>query len=252
MKPKLILCLALVLSGGFISSGADDTNAIASKPSEPYRSFVRILDENGEKLGCSFTIEYRGYAVTGKESKAGPFYIRNTKIKADLDADSVPSLMSKLRDYLDGFLVVPDVKNPKIIHIIEKVLADDRNYVLNKKISVNYSGLLGGAIIPDMPSNGSATLVGGLLPAVAEKVGDIRGGCENSGGGGGGGGCPWDFDTQINVNATNETVRSIFTDCLPTANYNPVMWVAVTSKRNDEHNEMVQCVLVGFYGPKKP
>jgi|SRR5665213_416104 len=252
MKPKLILYLALVLSGGYISSRADETNAIASKPSEPYRSFMRILDENGENLGCSFTIEYRGYAVTGKESKADPFYTQYTKVRADLDADSIPSLVSKLRDYLDGFMVVPDAKNPKIIHIIENVLADDKNYALNKKISVHYSGLLGGTNIPVMPINGYATLVGGLLPAVAEKVGDIRGGSETSGGGGFGGGSPWDSVTQINVNATNETVRSIFTDCLPTTNYNPVMWVAVTSKRNDEHNEMVQCVLVHFFGPKKP
>ena len=252
MNPKLLLGLALVLSGGFISSGADDTNAIASKPSEPYRSFVRILDENGEKLGCSFTIEYRGYRITGKESKADPFYTQYTEVRADLDADSIPSLLSKLRNYLDGFLVVQDSKNPKIIHIIEKVLADDENYALNKKISVHYSGLLGGTIVPVMPINGSATLVGGLLPAVAEKAGDIRSGSDTSGGGGGAGGSPWDDVTQINVNATNETVRSIFTDCLPTANYNPVMWVAVTSKRNDEHNEMVQCVLVDFFGPKKP
>ena len=133
MKPKLILCLALVLSGGVISSRADETNAIASKPSEPHRSFIRILDENGAKLGCSFTIEYRGYAVTGRESKADPFYTQYTKVKADLDADSIPSLMSKLRDYLDGFMVVPDAKNPKIIHIIDKVLADDKNYGLTRK-----------------------------------------------------------------------------------------------------------------------
>jgi len=251
MKPKLLLCLALVLSGGFISSRADETNAIASKPSEPYRSFMRILDENGENLGCSFTIEYRGYAVTGKESKADPFYTQYTKVRADLDADSIPSLVSKVRDYLDGFMVVPDAKNPKIIHIIENVLADDKNYALNKKISVHYSGLLGGTNVLVMPINGRSTLVGGLLPAVAKKAGDIRGGLETAGSSGFGG-FSWDGVTQINVNATNETVRSIFTDCLPTTNYNPVMWVAITSKRNNAQNELVQCEIVHFFGSKKP
>jgi hypothetical protein len=255
MKPKLILCLALVLSGGFISSRADVANDIASaspvKSSKPYRSFLRILDENGEKLGCSFTIEYRGYAVTGKESKANPFYTQYTKVRADLDADSIPSLLSKLRDYLDGFMVVQDSKNPKIIHIIDKVLAEDKNYALNKKINVSYSGLLEATNVPVMPITGHATLVGGLLPAVAEKAGDIRDGLETSGSSGFGG-YSWDNVTQINVNATNETVRSIFTDCLPTANYNPVIWVAVTSKRNNVQNELVQCVLVHFFGPKKP
>jgi hypothetical protein len=250
MKPKLILCLALVLSGGFISSRADETNAIASKPPEQYRSFISILDENGTKLGCNFTIEYQGYGITGKESKANPFYTQYTKVQADLDADSIPSMVSKLRDYLDGFMVVPDSKNPKIIHIIEKVLADDKNYALNKKISVHYSGLLGRTIIT---VNGRSSLVGGLLPALAEKAGDIRAGLENTGASsGGGGGLATDNITEVNINATNETVRSIFTDCLPTANYNPVMWTAVTSKRGNAQNELVQCVLVDFFGPKKP
>src|ERR1035437_2273299 len=121
MKPKLILCLALVLSGGFILSRADVTNTIAStnlaKPPDPYRSFMGILDENGSKLGCNFTIEYRGYAITGKESKGNPFYTQYTQVRADLDADSIPTLVSKLRGYLDGFVVVPDANNPKIIQI---------------------------------------------------------------------------------------------------------------------------------------
>jgi hypothetical protein len=150
-------------------------------------------------------------------------------------------------------MVVPDAKNPKIIHIIEKVLADDENYALNKKITVHYSGLLEGTNITVMPINGRSTLVGGLLPAVAEKAGDIRAGLENSGASSGGGsGLATDSITKVNINATNETVRSIFTDCLPTANYNPVMWTAVTTKRGNAQNELVQCVLVDFFGPNKP
>lgn len=251
MKPKLLLCLALVLSGGFILSRADVTNTIAptnlEKLPDPYRSFMGILDENGSKLGCNFTIDYRGYAITGKESKANPFYIQYTQVRADLDADSIPTLVSKLRGYLDGFIVVPDAKNPKIIHIIENVLADDPNYVLNKKISLEYSGSLAGTNVPTKP--GFAMLVGGLLPAVAEKAGDIRGGLETSGSSGFGG-FSWDGVTQINVNATNETVRSIFTDYLPATNYNPVMWTAVTTKRIGEHGELVQCVLVHFFGQR--
>ena len=113
---------------------------------------------------------------------------------------------------------------------------------LNKKISVRYSGLLGVTIIT---VNGRSTLVGGLLPVVAEKAGDIRAGLENSGASsGGGGGLATDNITEVNINATNETVRSIFTDCLPTANYNPVMWTAATTQRGNAQNELVQCVLV--------
>jgi hypothetical protein len=51
MNPKLILCLALVLSGGFIVSRADETNAIASTNSP----IVKIVNFKGSidlpKLG---------------------------------------------------------------------------------------------------------------------------------------------------------------------------------------------------------
>ena len=101
---------------------------------------------------------------------------------------------------------------------------------------------------------GSEILAGGLLAAVAEKVPDITAGAEGAGGGGGGFGMPSDWVTQVSINSTNETVRSIFTDCLPAADYHAVMWTAVTTKRGNL-NVLAppgSCVMVHFFGPRKP
>src|ERR1035437_1744719 len=243
MKPKLLLALAVVWSGSFALSHADVTTTIASTNSvQPLRprvlNFMDVLRETGTKLGCHFTLEYQGFGITGKETKA------TLPVRVDLSADSIPSLISRLRDYLDGFMVEEDAKNLKIVHIIEKVLADDKNYALNKRISLNYFGRLAPTNIPIPAKPGYETTTGGLLAAVAEKAGDIRGGSDDVGINNFLG-MVSDRGTRINVNATNETVRSILTDCLPAANYSPVMWRAVTTTQNGE-----SCVLVQFFGQK--
>lgn len=243
MKPKLLLCLALVLGGGLHCLA--DTNAIvaltnmtAKQRSHHARFFMDVLRENGSKVGCHFTLEYQSDGITGNAS------LLDMPVKTDLNADSVPSLVSKLRDYLDGFIIVRDSENPKVVHIIEKVLADEPDYVLNKRINVKYSGSLDPTNVPDMNRPGSEVAVGGLLAAVAEKAGRIRGGSLDSTfmGMAGDHGA-----TRINVNATNETVRSILTDCLP-ANYNPIMWRAVTAIMPGLDGK--QWVLVQFFGQR--
>ncbi|HUZ06580.1 MAG TPA: hypothetical protein VMV89_03750, partial [Candidatus Paceibacterota bacterium] len=126
----------------------------------------------------------------------------------------------------------------------EKVLADDPDYLLNKRISVKYSGSLDDTNVPDTNRPGYAIAVGGLLAAVAEKAGRIMGGSLDSTfmGMAGDHGA-----TRVNVNATNETVRSILTDCLP-ANYNTVMWSAQTAVMNGIDGK--QWVLVQFFGQR--
>lgn len=238
MKTKILLSLALVFCSGFALAGADGKDAITSTnlatpdDSKYYGFFGNILYENGYKFGVHFTLEYQSFTLTGKDAKV------RMPVRVDLGAESLGSFISKLRDYLDGYIVQQDAKNPKIVHIIEKVLADDPNYALNRKISLNYSGNINGTNI-DNPTNGSSTLMGGLVPTVGEQVGEVVRGLgdndvQTS---------FFDFDTVVSVTATNQTVRSIFTDCLPSASYKTIMWQAVRIEREGK-----TCVEVEFNG----
>jgi hypothetical protein len=218
-------------------SNNNESHMITKQQDTATMSFFSVLQENGNRLGCRFTLESQGYEITGKES------LKDSAVRTNLNADSIASFTSKLRDYLgESYLVLPDSKNPKIVHIIDKVLANDQNYCLNKKISVNYSGSLGPTNISDPKRPGFEIGVGGLLPAVAERAGHIMGGSRDS--------APYGSDgtTPISVNATNETVRSILTDCLPD-NYNPLMWHATTAILTGIDGK--QWVLVNFYGQKQ-
>jgi hypothetical protein len=262
--PQVLVFHVVMIGNSFITNNyevsrlsANTAWQLRAESPTPRLGFETLLDECSAKLGCHFTVEYRDFTITGKssqESKVAIGWMVASPVRTDFRADSIPSLISNLRDYLDDFNVVRDSKNPGIVHIIEKVLADDPNYALNKKISVHYSGLLSHTNVPDPNRPGFQIEVGGLLAAVTEKVPDITEGAESAGGGGFGGSLPSDRITQVSINTTNETVRSIFTDSLPAVDYHAVMWTAVTTKRGNLNVLATpgSCVMVHFFGPKKP
>jgi hypothetical protein len=214
-----------------------ETNMFAKPfiPETETSDMIAILRENGRFFGCHFTLEYQGADITGIQPKA------RAPIRTDLSADSFPSFLSQLRAYLDRYDVVQDTKNPKIVHIIEKVLAHDTNYPLNKRLTLTYTGGLHSGYVPikAKPLTGpDSTNLGGLVRQVGARIDGIIEpygftGPERS-----------DSTTEVKVAATNETVRSIFTDCLPTTNYFAVMWLAETTMVNGNKR-----VVVEFCGP---
>jgi hypothetical protein len=234
MKPKLILCLALVLSGGLLGcydiANADET--IGTNQQTQTSFTIDGLSENCAKLGCYLTFESQSFSVTGKAS------LVQNMVTTNLSADSIPAFESILRNYLDGFVVVEDARNPKILHIIDKALAEDPDYVLNKRISLKYSGGLRPTWSKEKPFDPP---VGGLMPALAPKAGrimssalDRSGAVLRS---------AFDFrepNLQLSIDATNQTVRSILTDYLPLGN-KPILWRAATEKDQGEVWVLVEC-----------
>jgi hypothetical protein len=244
MKPKLILCLALVLSGGLLGC-YDIANADETIGTNQWTGadLIDVLKENGAKLGCYFTIEHQDIMLkaslhqmlvtTNLNADSIPAFVSNLRkymdgfqlpVTTNLSADSIPAFVSNLRNYLDGFVVVEDARNPRILHIIDKVLADDPDYPLNKRISLKYSG----GLAPNLDTGNKLSFVsiGGLIPALAPKAGRIMSASEDSST------SAFDYShplPQISVDATNETVRSIMSDCLPLGD-KPVLWRATNTK----------------------
>lgn len=216
----LFLCTGIIAQETVgINKKLGDFSVIEKQQGSEATDIIRVLRENGARLGCRFTLEYQGCDISGKIS------LVDIPIRTNLNADSIPLLISKLRGYLTGFTVTLDTKDPKIVHIIDNVLANDPGYVLNKKISLKYSGNIEPTNLPDTKRPGYAIAAGGLIPAVAEKAGRIIGGTLHNGSvllvtdG---------RDAKVTINAVNEPVRDILTDCLPD-DYSPVMWYACES-----------------------
>jgi hypothetical protein len=303
MNPKLILCFALVLSGGLSGcfgaalaqgtntngqiqlSGADIRDIKAAVQAQTFHPVVNIapvssdealvsvgpcdldkfarvfrvkkqgagwmaaaqegtevmcrdyLYNIGPKLGCHFTLEYRGYRLTGKSSELVGM------VSNDLSIASIPALFTKLHHDLSGFSLEPDAKNPKIIHIIESGLNSQKDYVLNRRIDLRYSGNLVGCTVKD--AEGRELVKGeGLVVAASKEAPGIQDGSDEAGSEGAFNDCY----TTVTVNATNETVRGILTDYIPLADYPIVLWQAVTTITGQEGKTNV---LVQFYGPKR-
>src|SRR6266702_38073 len=102
---------------------------------------IDYLFEIGNKLGCYFTLEYRAYALAAVVPKI------EQVVSNDLAIASVPAVVSKLRRDLAGYTVVQNQKNPNIVHIVEQGLEQEKDYPLDKRISVVYSGNLAACVV---------------------------------------------------------------------------------------------------------
>ncbi len=95
MKPKILVCLALVLSGFVLTFRMTQAHSIGDSA---WRFFFFDLQQNGAKLGCYFTLEFQEFNVTGKASAVV------MPVRTNLNADSIPSFSSNLRNYLESLL----------------------------------------------------------------------------------------------------------------------------------------------------
>jgi hypothetical protein len=195
---SLILVIFWICRYAVISSTA---LAQVKVPDPESNSFQAILYRLHSQLGCAFTLEYRGSFVRLGNSKVSAWLNgANNKFQSRDIAD----LVSKLKTYLeDDFIVEQDQTSPNVIHIIEKYLATNMNYALNKKVSLSYSGDYDGLI----------SAIGKQVPRLREGGGD-DGGMETT----------YQRDIIAKVHATNETVRSILTGCLPTIECPGIAW----------------------------
>jgi hypothetical protein len=196
--------------------------------------YLRVV---GGTVGCHFTLEYRGYGLTSKPS---PLAIAVTN---DAGVDSISSLITKLRRDLHEFQVSEDSHCPTVIHIIQRQLADDKQYILNKRIHLTYSGHLGGCESADSSRNLAKDP--GLTAAIGQVIEGIRDGSDESGSQATFSDCV----TRVSIKAKDQSVRNIMTACIPLASYDTILWRVVTTKewlKTKEEGKPV--ALVQFFG----
>src|SRR5258708_3592999 len=97
------------------------------------------LGEMSGKLGCYFTLER--FHADNHASLINAINVLG--IVEDKKVTDIRSLISKLRRDLQGCVVTQSKTNPKIIHIIETPLTELKDYVMQQKVTITYSGYLG-------------------------------------------------------------------------------------------------------------
>jgi hypothetical protein len=193
------------------------------------------LGEMTEKLGCHFTFE-----ILNANDHASLINARSAiGVPEDPSVTNVNLLISKLRHDLPGCLVMQSKNNPRILHIIEAPLTKLKDYALEKKVDITYSGILGSGTGPGLGlgpgvSQGLALELSKKLDGIGPRTrGDNTTAFE-------------DTLTKVNVKAKNEKVRDILTDCVPLTNYGSFLWIAETVKVGAKTETIVQ-----YFGPKR-
>ncbi len=225
--------LAVSLIGLFFVSayGAKDNimNIRERKTNEIILSIY--LADKAEQLECFFTFERLTAADYASPLNAWTVL----GIADELNVADSKSLITKLRRDLKGCTVNQSKTNPRVIHVIETPLLKLKDYVMERKVDITYSGQLGSGRV-----RGAAGGEEGLIVELAKTVenigykkgGDLRTAFD-------------DLVTHVEVKAKQQKVRDVLTNYVPLTNYSRFIWSAETRIVNGKSKTDVQ-----YFGSK--
>jgi len=209
MRSLIQFALAFVLIGVCVVGGEDNGN---SDDRMPYTDFLFAA---GDRLDCYFTIE------TWWHSEKNPSCFNGLRIR-DEKLASVDALIAKLKRDIPGSNIVRDKDNRRIIHLIEKGLFKQEDYVIEKETALEYSGAL-----QDLP-----TALGKVEPRIGR--------CDSASGSD----LQNDVVTTVKVHLDKEKVRKILGDAVPIQDYRRILWVGKTLIQMDGRS-ITQITYVG-------
>ena len=138
--------------------------------------------------------------------------VNETSIDEDLPVKDIDSLVKTINEKCPGVLAMRNKHNPAVIHLIDRSLLMDKNYPLERKISIRFDGS------PD-----------GLVNAIGKTIPSVRHADD----------LPYsmmsmiDPFTSIHVDARDDTVRDVLTNWLPLSDYRVVPWNAEKRQGKD-------------------
>lgn len=181
----------------------------------------------GQRLRCHFTFE----AFDSDTSSSSLELLFSTRITNDPSVTNVMRLIKKLQADIPGCNIYADQKLTNVIRLVDKRLLLLKDYSLNKVIDLSYAGELGGA------ASGRSLIqeLSRQLPSIIDPPHVVIGPIRVS-----------DGLTKVNIQAKDETVRRIITDCLPLDTYNTFLWSATTTMSSKTNR-----TTIFFFGPEK-
>jgi len=150
--------------------------------------------------------------VNGDSPTEKASYFRYRQLIGDNEAiSSVDELVLYLKEQVPTAHIILEKKKKKsIIHLVDKQLAEDPNYILNRNVNVTYKGTLNS--LPNVIGDKfNSTLRSGVNTASAVVL--------------------YDFTSQADVKSTRKPVRTVLTDAIPDQDhYSRIMWTAVNRR----------------------
>jgi hypothetical protein len=171
-------------------------------------AYEEFLYSNGKQLDCQFTVEMWMSTVT-RSSCFNGLLIHDEKLA------TIEALLAKLKRDIPKAQIIRDPRNPRIIHLVEKSLLEDKNYVIEKSAALDFSGA-----IEDLPD-----ALGKIAPGIGQSTGGVGGELASY----------VDGVTKVNVHIKREKIRDLLTDAVPLKTYGRILWVAKTNGETTIH-----------------
>ncbi len=175
-----------------------------------------LLDQ-GQKFSLYFTMEENWRGPNGSN-------LATLNIRIPQELKSGDDLVAYLRAQRQDAEILSDPNNSKIIHVVEKSLLADKDYVMSKQTTVQFKETPAELLTKFFKE--SAGQFWGPPDFVSGAVGK-------------------DTTTKITVDARDRPYRDLLSDFLPLEHYNHVIWVAELHSTRDNKS----AVEVLYRGP---
>jgi hypothetical protein len=199
-----IRCLVLPAFIWALIACASAQTTVGVPPSNPASAgilWVAILSQNAPALKVRFTIEV-DHRNTNRLSPLETRTIAQVPSVATVDG-----LLDAIRSALPEATVFRDEHNPGIVHIVESSLYRESKYIMNQKAAIHFTGTQDGLIVRLGQQCGHA---------IAQQRGfGASSGFSTS-----------NSPTQIKVDATDFTYRSLVSDFAPWEDFGIILWQA--------------------------
>lgn len=205
-----ILVLSTILgANSLFSASGDYERPVNAVDSEESISVYRRLDELGLKYDYFFTIE------ESWKDKEPVNHLESYEVQRQQEGRDIWRELNSLQKLVPGFTYKQDKANPKIIHIIEGDLAQQREYVLDRKIpSLNFAGTVFHLVEAIAKQGFNVSAKSGMTYSDAAMA---------------------DFKTEVKIEAKNLTVRNALSDYIPLkGRSHKILWIARTKLGSQE------------------
>jgi hypothetical protein len=169
----------------------------------------------GHRLDCHFTIEDHSGSST---------FVTNVDFP-DPAMATIEELTESLSKLFKNVEVVQSRKHPGVIHLIEKPIGKSPDYVLDKKVDLDFSGRVGDRL---------CMALGKLHPEIGPTQGGLLPGFGT------------DYVTKVELDVHQMPIRDVLTHGLPLEGYGRILWRATTSKNAGDD---APATTVRFSGP---
>lgn len=186
---------------------------------DPY-PWMGYLFYAGRELGYQFTIEVL------RTSDEDEFYVKTVPANRDHGQEFVTmeKTLEKLSQKLPEVAFIRNKQRPRVIHAIDKRLLKMKDYIVDKKIDLNFKGVIG-----DISRKLNET-----YPAIGPRTEGLIGEVFD------------DYVTEVDIVAKDKRIRNVLTDATPSKSYDWILWRCWTKKQAGQWYTEVQ-----FYGPRR-